>query len=82
MRSRIVGEDVYQVDMGGGFVPHRRDVAYRKAAREVPILDVAPGLEFVRARPSWGMLARRGHFEISMGDLRAIARAMGVRLPA
>jgi EVE domain len=79
--GRVVGEAPYRFDMGGGFVPYRRDIAYVKSAREVLIRDLAAELEFVRGRRSWGMLARRGHFEISLADLRTIAAAMGADLP-
>jgi len=58
-------------------VPYRRDIAYVKGTREVPLRDLASRLEFVTGRPRWGMLARRGHFEISLADLRRIAAAMG-----
>jgi hypothetical protein len=75
--GRIVGDDVYAFDMGGGFVPYRRNVAYLKDVHDVPVRDVAAELEFVTKRANWGMLARRGHFEITMADLRRIAAAMG-----
>ena len=79
--GRIVGKRVYTFDMGGGFIPYRRDVAYVKNAREVPLEDVAAELEFTH-RGNWGMLARRGHFEMTLADLRTIAAAMGARRPA
>ena len=74
--GRVVGARAYTVDMGAGFVPYRRDVAYVNGVRDVPIREVG-GLEFVARRSGWGLLARRGHFEIAMADLRRIARAMG-----
>ncbi|HEX7928089.1 MAG TPA: EVE domain-containing protein [bacterium] len=76
--GQIVGEHVYLHDMGGGFVPRRRDVAFAPGAKEVPVADLAPQLDFIREHPNWGMLARRGHFEIGLDDLAAIAKAMGV----
>lgn len=75
--GRVVGERAYEVEMGRGFVPYRRDIAYVKGAREVPLRELASTLEFVTHRPGWGMLARRGHFEIGVRDLRRIAVAMG-----
>jgi hypothetical protein len=75
--GRVVGERAYAVDMGGGFVPYRLDIAYLKAVREVPIREVAAGLEFITGRANWGMLARRGHFEIGTSDLHRIGAAMG-----
>jgi len=79
--GRVVGADVYAFDMGGGFVPYRRDVAYLTEAREVPVRDLAAQLEFITRRANWGMLARRGHFEITLADLRRIAAAMGCTVP-
>ena len=78
--GRIVGDQVYTFDMGDGFVPYRRDVAYVKRAREVPVADLK--LTFITSNPNWGMLARRGHFEIEMADLERIATAMGARVTA
>ena len=74
----MVGERPYAFDMGGGFVPYRLDVDYTTSVREVPIRELAAGLDFVARHANWGMLARRGHFEIGAADLRRIADAMGV----
>ena len=79
--GRVVGERAYEVEMGRGFVPYRRDIAYVKGAREVPLRELASTLEFVTGRPSWGLLARRGHFEIGVRDLRRIAVAMALLPP-
>ncbi|NUP12049.1 MAG: EVE domain-containing protein [Polyangiaceae bacterium] len=76
--GRVVGEAPYPFDMGGGFVPFRRAIAYEQALRHVPVASIAHRLAFVRQHPSWGMLARRGHFEIDVADLAIIAHAMGV----
>ena len=72
--GRIVGERVYTFDMGGGFVPYRRDVQYVKRARG---FRRRSDVEIHREQPQLGMLARRGHFEIEMADLEQIAIAMG-----
>src|SRR5205085_7742506 len=68
----VVGKHAYVFDMGDGFVPYRLDIAYRKEVCEVPVRSVASELEFITSRASWGMLARRGHFEIEMADLDRI----------
>jgi hypothetical protein len=65
----------YQADMGGGFVPWRRDVAY-VAANETPIVPLLGELEFVEDRQRWGYKFRFGLFEISDADMRSIAGAM------
>ena len=77
--GRVVGENAYAVDMGGGFVPYRREIAYASDVREVPISEVASELAFVTSHANWGVLARRGHFEIGLADLGRIAAAMGAR---
>ena len=65
----------YAFDMGGGFVPYRRDVAYLPA-REASILPLLDQLEFVENRQRWGYKFRFGLFEINDHDMRLIARAM------
>jgi hypothetical protein len=65
----------YAFDMGGGFVPFRRDVAYL-AAREASILPLLDDFEFVENRQRWGYKFRFGLFEVSEHDMRLIARAM------
>lgn len=66
----------YQGDMGGGFMPFRRDVQWlesRNAAIQ-PLLQV---LSFTRGQKSWGYKFRFGLFEISQPDMFFIAKAMG-----
>ncbi len=65
----------YAFDMGGGFVPFRRDVAY-VAALEVPIAPLLDALEFVENRAHWGYKFRFGLFQVSDADIRLIAQAM------
>jgi hypothetical protein len=78
--GRVVGESVTPFDMGGGFVPFRRSIAYERA-RELPIAEARDQVAFLRD-PKWGWLARRGHFEVTLEDAAAIARAMcGVAAP-
>ncbi|WP_341481327.1 EVE domain-containing protein [Variovorax terrae] len=65
----------YAFDMGGGFVPYRRGVAY-VPAREASILPLLDVLEFVDDRQHWGYKFRFGLFEIGDSDMRRIAEAM------
>lgn len=65
----------YQVDMGAGFVPFRRDVAY-VPANEVSILPLLDDLEFVEDRSRWGYKFRFGLFKVSDHDMALIAAAM------
>jgi hypothetical protein len=68
--------DPYAFDMGGGFVPFRRDVRYVSAqvASILPLLDT---LEFVEDRQRWGYPFRFGLFEVCATDMARIASAMG-----
>lgn len=67
--------DPYAFDMGGGFVPWRRQVAY-VPAREAPIAPLLDTLEFVEDRQRWGYKFRFGLFCVSDNDMRLIAHAM------
>lgn len=67
----------YSFDMGGGFVPFRRDVVYLPA-REAPVAPLLDQLEFAQERPQWGYKLRFGLFGISDHDMQVIARAMHV----
>ncbi|HET9952944.1 MAG TPA: EVE domain-containing protein [Polyangiaceae bacterium] len=74
--GRIRTDVTYAFDMGEGFVPYRRDIAYEGVLREVPVQELSRELRFIRENPNWGMLARRGLFEIPLEDMRAIALAL------
>ncbi|MGM9427359.1 EVE domain-containing protein [Hydrogenophaga sp. MI9] len=65
----------YQADMGGGFVPFRRDVRY-VAAEPAPIAPLLDALDFVENRQHWGQKFRYGLFEVPSRDMLLIARAM------
>lgn len=73
--------DPYAFDMGSGFVPYRRDIAYVQA-KEVPILPLLEELEFVEDRQRWGYKFRFGLFSISDHDMRLIADAMNASAKA
>lgn len=57
---------IYQVEQFPGFHPYRKDVTFDTGFQPVDILSVS-GLELT-SNPRWGMLARRGFFEISSHD--------------
>lgn len=73
--------DAYAFDMGGGFVPFRKDVHYLPA-REAPIAPLLDRFEFVEDRQRWGSKFRFGLFAISDHDMALIAEAMDASLPA
>lgn len=71
----VQAREPYAVDMGGGFVPHRRDVRYVNA-RPAPIGPLLDALRFVEDRRHWGYKFRFGLFEVGASDMGCIARAM------
>jgi hypothetical protein len=75
--GRIKPGEPYAGDMGAGFHPIRRDVAWRKSheAAIKPLLDT---LGFTRGKASWGVAFRRGSFEVNAEDFAVIAKVMGV----
>lgn len=76
----VQDEEPYGVDMGGGFVPFRRDVAYLPA-QEASILPLIEQFDFVENLQRWGYKFRFGLFEIGEHDMRLIAAAMRAELP-
>ena len=66
-------KDPYPAQMADGQIGYRRDIDWM-AATETPIQSLSDGLEFTRG--NWGMLARRGLFEISGADFQTIRAAM------
>jgi hypothetical protein len=67
----------YRFDMGGGFVPHRRDVDWLET-HETPIRPLLERLEFTSKNANWGYQLRFGVMEIGETDFKLIAEAMGV----
>ncbi|MFC5496494.1 EVE domain-containing protein [Caenimonas terrae] len=67
----------YAFDMGGGFVPWRRDVGYLPA-QEAPIEPLLDRFHFVDDRRHWGSKFRFGLFEVDDHDMLLVAQAMGV----
>ncbi|WP_299904996.1 EVE domain-containing protein [uncultured Paracoccus sp.] len=63
----------YGAEMPGGWTGYRIDIDWM-TARETPIVNLTDRLEFTKG--NWGMLARRGLFEISDADFRTIRAAM------
>jgi hypothetical protein len=65
----------YAFDMGGGFVPFRRDVVY-VPAQEAPIAPLLDRLAFVEDRSRWGYKFRFGLLKVNDHDMALIAQAM------
>jgi hypothetical protein len=64
----------YQADMGFGFRPFRRDVAWHEA-EPMPIAALQDQLAFTRDK-NWSYRLRQGVIEISDADMTLIAEAM------
>lgn len=67
----------YQFDMGEGFCPYRRDVAWFETS-DAPIAPLLDALEFTAGKRNWGYQLRFGLFSISDHDMGRIAQATGV----
>ena len=73
--GEVVDEAPYQVEMNDEFKPWRRAVKFLPAS-EAPIQPLIENLEFIRNKKSWGVVFRRGFFEIGEGDFGRIREAM------
>lgn len=73
-------EDAYRFDMGGGFVPWRRNIDWFDAT-EAEIRPVLDRLSFTAGRQNWGYQFRFGVLAISEQDFDIIAGAMNARVP-
>lgn len=71
-----IGEP-YQGDMGDGFQPFRRDVAW-EPSHETPIMPLLDRLELTAGKPNWGYQLRFGLVELGEDDFRLVGGAMGV----
>jgi hypothetical protein len=71
----VLAGDAYAVDMGGGFVPHRRNVRY-VSAQPAAIATLLDSLACVEDRQRWGYMFRLGLFQVSRADMVCIASAM------
>jgi hypothetical protein len=65
----------YLFDMGGGFRPFRRSVAWA-GGTTAPIRPLLDRLEFTAGNPNWGYQFRFGVLAISERDFGAIAESM------
>jgi len=72
---RIVDENIYQYDMGGGFVPFRRNVQFL-SSKDVSIFPLIHDLTFIKDKSHWGAPFRFGTLQIAEADFRLIAGLM------
>jgi hypothetical protein len=72
---KLIDEDIYQHDMGGGFVPFRRNVKFLPS-KDVSILPLINDLTFIKDKTHWGAPFRFGTLQIPEDDFRLIAEMM------
>ena len=72
---RVVEDEVYQHDMGGGFVPFRRKVQFLPS-NDVSILPLIDDLTFIKDKTHWGAPFRFGTLQIPEEDFQLIASRM------
>ncbi len=72
---KLVDEDIYQHDMGGGFVPFRRNLKFLPA-QDVSILPLINSLTFIKDKTHWGAPFRFGTLQIPEIDFRLIVEKM------
>ncbi|HEX2995819.1 MAG TPA: EVE domain-containing protein [Anaerolineales bacterium] len=73
--GRLSDENIYQHDMGGGFVPFRRNATFYPA-QEISILPLIDDLTFIKDKVHWGAPFRFGTLQIPEEDFHLIARRM------
>lgn len=73
--GRIVDENIYQHDMGDGFVPFCRNTIFLPA-KDVSILPMIDDLTFIKDKTHWGAPFRFGALQILEEDFRLIAEKM------
>ena len=78
--GKVKPGNAYRVEQADAFHPFRRDIDYRRSARQAALAELRERLAFTRDRGShWGVAFRRGSFEISREDFALIAEAMKIR---
>lgn len=73
--GKISDENIYQQDMGDGFVPFRRNITFLPA-QEISILPLIDELTFIKDKKHWGAPFRFGTLKIPEQDFQLIARRM------
>lgn len=75
----VVDDAPFQVEMSADFQPWRRRVKFDECV-EAPVQPLIDSLDFIRNKKSWGVVFRRGLFEIPEADFAKIAAACGVSI--
>ncbi|MFD1884911.1 EVE domain-containing protein [Paenibacillus wenxiniae] len=75
--GRVQDDEVYAYAMSDTFIPFRRNMDYIDC-QQASIRGLLDQLSFTRDNRNWGVLFRRGQFQITADDFQLIAEAMGV----
>lgn len=75
--GQVKENETYQVDMGNGFCPFRRDVRWFES-QEIAIIPLLNQLDFTKNKKNWGYQFRFGLMEISEHDMQQISKAMHI----
>lgn len=75
--GQVLEGEPYAVNMGGGFVPARRRVAFLPCV-VAPIRPLIPRLGFIRDKAHWGVAFRFGMLAVTPEDFGVISAAMAV----
>ena len=73
--GKVADENIYQADMGGGFIPFRRNVTFL-SAQDLSILPMINELTFIEDKTHWGAPFRFGTLQIPEQDFRLLASKM------
>ena len=73
--GEVVDDAPYQVEVSEDFKPWRRNVRFDTTG-EAAIRPLLERLEFIPDKKSWGIVFRRGFFEIAERDFTVIEAAM------
>ena len=71
----VKDDETYQVDMGDGFKPFRKNIDYFDA-KDLEIKPLICDLPFIKNKSSWGYVFRYGFLEIDQKSFEIIANGM------
>ncbi|KAJ3203004.1 hypothetical protein HDU82_006907 [Entophlyctis luteolus] len=80
--GRVVSAKPYQVQMTDDFNPFRVEVQYVPGCHDAAAVPLVGQMQVFsgKHKTRWGLVMRRGHFEIPEGDFRLVAEAMNADL--
>ncbi len=73
--GEVINENTYEFQQTADFCPSRRDIHFFDH-RDVSILPLISGLDFISNKPSWGYPFRFGFLEINQHDFDLISNQM------